>query len=173
MQNNTHIIVTCFRSTINIATVSYRNCYHLYYRMLYLKSYIWCHFILTHNDILFIYVLYLSVLYLCFSRKYWIFGILNSFCHNFLKQSKKSITFDNDQQHNLQNTKFLLPPHSDHWNTEHYRGSYNCGEVDIDSYINRLASGNLRKSTTVTSQCDKLPCTWTRSLLCLYRWSHC
>ena len=33
------------------------------------------------------------------------------------------------------------------------------GEVDIDSDINYLASGNLRQSTTVTSQCERLP--WT------------
>ena len=36
-------------------------------------------------------------------------------------------------------------------------GSADCGEVDLDSDINHLASGKLRKSTTVTSQCDILP----------------
>ena len=45
--------------------------------------------------------------------------------------------------------------HRKHLKTEHYRGSDDRGEVDLDSYINRLASGNLRQSTTVTSKREK------------------
>ena len=36
-------------------------------------------------------------------------------------------------------------------------GSAYRGEVDLDSDVNHLASGNLRKYTTVTSQCERLP----------------
>ena len=39
---------------------------------------------------------------------------------------------------------FQLPCHGNHWKTDQYRGSDNCGEVDIDSDVNRLALGNLR-----------------------------
>ena len=39
---------------------------------------------------------------------------------------------------------------------EQYWGSDDCGEVDIDSDVNHLASGNLRQFTTVPSQCERL-----------------
>ena len=120
----------------------------------------------------FIYVLYLNVIYLCFSRKYQICGILNSFCHNFFAAVKKSINFDLDQQHNSQNTKFLLSQHRDNWKTEKCQGAANRGKVDLDSNVNRLASGNLRQYTNVPSQWEILPWTWMWHLLYFDCWSH-
>ena len=69
-------------------------------------------------------------------------------------------------------TKFLLPKPSDHWNTEHFGGSVNCGEVDLDSEINFLASGNIWNYTNVPSQCDNFIWSWTQSLLYFNHWCH-
>ena len=43
--------------------------------------------------------------------------------------------------------------------TEHYMGSGDRGEVDLDSDVNCLDSGNLRLYTSGTNQCEGLP--WT------------
>ena len=67
----------------------------------------------------------------------------------FLDQSKKSINFDFDQQQKVQT------PNSHYPNTA--GGGSDRGEVDIDSDENLLASGKLRQSTTVPSQCERLP----------------
>ena len=67
-------------------------------------------------------------------------------------------------------THFILPSHDEHLNMEHYWGSVNCGEGDLDSDINRLASGDLRQYTTAPSQCEKLPRIWTWNLLYFDRW---
>ena len=67
-------------------------------------------------------------------------------------------------------TKFLLPKPSNHWKTDHYWGSDDHGEVDIDSDLNRLASGNIMKYTTVPSQCEWLSWTWTWILLYFDCW---
>ena len=56
-------------------------------------------------------------------------------------------------------TKFMLSKPSNHLNMEHYWGSAYCGEVDLDSEVNRLASVNLWQYTTVPSQCERLH--WT------------
>ena len=44
-----------------------------------------------------------------------------------------------------------------HRNTEHYRRSADCFEVDLELDLNHLVSGNLWKHTTVPSQFDELP----------------
>ena len=69
-------------------------------------------------------------------------------------------------------TKFLSTKTIDHWKMEHYRGSANCGEVDLDSEVNFLDSDNLRQCTTVPCQYGRLPWTWTWCLLYLDRWYH-
>ena len=51
-------------------------------------------------------------------------------------------------------------------------GSSDSGEVDIDSDIHFLASGDLRQYTTVPINCDWLSYTWTRNILYLYCWSY-
>ena len=59
---------------------------------------------------------------------------------------------------------------SDHLKTEHYQGLAGCCEGDLDSDLNRLASGNLWKYTTVPSHCERLTCTWTWRLLFFDSW---
>ena len=80
---------------------------------------------------------------------------------NVLQQSKKSIYFNILSTRTSAETKFLFPKPSNHWNMEHHRGSADCGEVDIDSDINHLDSGNVWQYTTVPSQCEWFPWTWT------------
>ena len=154
MKNDTHWIITYCHSIVNIARVSYRNCYYLYYRDI--KQQKGKLVVIAHWPTMII-LLYIWFILNCngnFSHKYWICGIFNILCHNFLKRSNKSINFDFDQQQQVHNTKLLLPQLSEHWNMEKYRGSDERGEVYIGSYVNHLASGNLRQSTTVPSQCD-------------------
>ena len=71
-----------------------------------------------------------------------------------------------------EDTKFLSPKPSKYWKTEHYWGSDDCVEVDINSDINCLSSGNLSQSTTLPSQCEWYPWTWTWCLLYFDRLSH-
>ena len=95
----------------------------------------------------------------------WIFSVTT-----FSKHSRKSINFDYDQQHNSQNTELLLSQHIYHWKTEQYWGSADRGEVDLDSDVNRPASGNLRQYTTVPSKCEQLPWTWTWRIMYFNCW---
>ena len=134
------------------------------------KSYIIWYFLLTHNDSLILDMFYIKLSCISFSQICQICGILIIFCHNFLIQSKKSINFGYDQQHIAQNIKFLLPQHRGHWKTDKYLGSEDFDEVDLDSDVNSLASGNLSQSTTVLSQCEQLPWTWMWRLLYFDCW---
>ena len=61
--------------------------------------------------------------------------------------------------------KLRLPRPIDYWKTEHYQMLSDCGEVDLDSDVNHLASGNLRQYTTLPSKFDKLNWTWTLCIL--------
>ena len=105
-------------------------------------------------------IMYILLVYICFT-------CINT--QRRLQQSHRSCIYINITiwQHSI-----YITSHGDHWNTEHYRGSVNSGEVDLDSDVYRMASGNLRKYTTVPSQCDRLPWTWTWRLLYFDRWSH-
>ena len=98
--------------------------------------------------------------------------ICGIFEHKLFHQSKKSTTFDFLSTRISAQTKSLYPKPSDQWKTEHYRGSDDSGEVDIDSDINFLASGNLWQHTTVTSQCERLTWTWTWRVMYFDHWSH-
>ena len=40
---------------------------------------------------------------------------------------------------------------------EQYQGSSDRGELDLNPDVNQPASDQLRKSTTVSSQCERLP----------------
>ena len=81
--------------------------------------------------------------------------------HNFSQLSKKYIYFNFRSTTTSPETKFLLPKPSYHWETDHFRGSVECGEAYLDSDINLLVSGNLLHYTTVPSQCEWFPRTWT------------
>ena len=90
----------------------------------------------------------------------------------FFQQTKKSITFDFWSSTTSAETKFLLPKISDHWKKKHYCGLADNGKGYLDSDINRLYLGNLQQYTTVPSQCEKLPWTWTWRLLYFDYWSN-
>ena len=107
-----------------------------------------------------------------FSRKYKICGILNIFCHSFLKQSNNSKKYIFRSTTAFADTKFPLPQHRYHWKTEKYWGSADCGEVYLDSNVNLLAAGKLRQSTTVPSQCEWLTQPWTWHILYFNCLSH-
>ena len=59
-----------------------------------------------------------------------------------------------------------------HLNVEHCRRLTGRCDLDLDSDINFLASSNLWQCTTVTSQCERLPWTWTWRLLYCNCWYH-
>ena len=44
----------------------------------------------------------------------------------------------------------------EHRMAEQHQGSADCGKLDLKSEVNHPASGKLRKSTTVSSQCEKI-----------------
>ena len=90
---------------------------------------------------------------------------------NFLHQSKKSINFNLSTRKSA-DTKLLLPKPRKYWEMEHYWGSAIHVEVDLDSDVNLMSSGNLRQSTNVPSQCEKFPFTWMLCLLYFYHWYH-
>ena len=102
-----------------------------------------------------------------------IFSLISNlfFCCIF-EQSKKSIIFDFWSTTKSAVTKLLLTKPSDHWDTEHCRGSADHAEVDIDSGVNCMASSNLWQYTTVPNQCEQFPWTWMWRLLYFYHWSH-
>ena len=126
---------------------------YLYYRKKHPKRYILCYCPLTHNYYIIFVMFYIGLLWNLFFLKNiisvvsWTFSVTM-----FLKQSRQSINFEYDQQHNSKIIKLLLLQNRNHLKTEHYWGLSNSVEVDPDSDINRLVSGTLRKSTTVPSQ---------------------
>ena len=67
-------------------------------------------------------------------------------------------------------TKLLLLQTRKHWKMDQYQGLVGCSEVDLESDLNHPASGNLRQFTTVPSQCEQFPWTWTWRLLYLDCW---
>ena len=169
MQNKTQRIFTYCRSTVNIATVSYQNCYYFYYRKIHLKRCLCC---CCPNSLIFmscfifnchvsLFFSQISNLFLCGIFEQIFSASVKEIHRLWLQSTTKSA-----------DTKFLSPQHSNHWNIEHYWGSANCGEVDLDSDINSLASGNHRQSTTVSSHYEQFPWTWTWILFYFYHWYH-
>ena len=57
----------------------------------------------------------------------------------------------------FKDTKLPLPNPRKHQNTEQYKGLDDCGQIDLNSNVNQPVSGKLRKSTTISSQCDQFP----------------
>ena len=55
----------------------------------------------------------------------------------------------------FKDTKLPLPKSRKHQKLEQYQGSTKCGDLDLNSDVNRPVSVKLRKSTTVSSQCEK------------------
>ena len=117
------------------------------------------------------YVLYLTILYFCFSHLYqicfFVVFVYTTFCINFdFYQQQQQVHTP------FVNTQLTLPPHGNDWKTDQYWGSENRGEVDLDSSVNCLASGTHMQFTTVPSQCERFPWTWMWRLLYFNHWSN-
>ena len=89
--------------------------------------------------------------------------------HNFIAVVKEIHKLQFQSTTTSADTKFLLPKPIYHWKTEQYWGSVHHIEVDIESEVNCLYSGNIWQYTTVPSQCEQLPWTWTFRILYLCR----
>ena len=155
MKNDTHWIITYCHSIVNIARVSYRNCYYLYYRDI--KQQKGKLVVIAHWPTMII-LLYIWFILNCngnFSHKYWICGIFNILCHNFLKRSNKSINFDFDQQQQVHNTKLLV----------HNRLN-NTRAIEI----HKTPCSGLGRSITLTGYSSGLPkITWSEVI---YVWAN-
>ena len=83
----------------------------------------------------------------------WFLGI---FCHKFLGQPKDYINsnFRFRSTAPLGVSQLLLPKSSEHRTADQYHRSANNGELNLKSDVNRPASGKLRQSNTVSSQCE-------------------
>ena len=120
------------------------------------KRYVMFYCPLTYDDHLILAIFYIKmsciILFPQLSNQ-WFLGI---FCHIFSKRSKNCINFDFRFRSTatFKDTKFLLPKRSKHQKTEQYQGSADRGELDLNSEVNRPASGKLRQSTTVSRQCE-------------------
>ena len=152
--------------------VSYRYCSYLYYCMIHLRRCIRCYFPLTHDDFYFFYMFYFKL-----SWDFYFIKIIKS-VHLWYYWTK--IVLVDKVIHYLwfliinnkcRNKGPVIKP-SDHWKTEHYLELADCCEGDPESELNCLTSGNLWQYTTVLSQFDRFPWTWTWRLLYLDCWSH-
>ena len=103
MQKNSQRIVTYCCSTVNISTVSSKDCSHLYYREIYLRRYIFCHFPLTYYDSIIFILFYIKLSWnIDFFHKYQICSFVVFLNTTSPQQSKDSINFDLDQQQQVQ-----------------------------------------------------------------------
>ena len=92
---------------------------------------------------------------------------LNQVLHDIFNQTVLLQTSKSTTSQNLGYTT-----HRKHWNTDLYCGLVDCGEGDLDSDLNRLASVIVRQYNTVTNQCKWLPWTWTWRIWYWDSWSH-
>ena len=106
-----------------------------------------------------------------FSHKYWI-GSFVVFTTQLFDEVKVIHKLQLQLTTTFVDTRFLLPLNRDHWKIDQFWGSANHGEIYLDSDVNLLASGNNRKYTTVTTQCEQLTWIWTWILLYFYCWFH-
>ena len=127
MQNNTQQIVTYCCSTVNITTVSYRNCSYFSYCEIHMKSYIKFYFLLNYNNSLIFSMFYIKLSQSFFSNKYQNLFFCGIFNTTFLQQSKKAINFDFGQQQQVQTPNYHYPNPS---NTER-RNNIGCRPVVV------------------------------------------
>ena len=136
------------------------------------KNYIMCYWYLTYNNPLLFVVFFIKLSWnFIFLHKYWIcdFFVFSNAIFEVVKWFHK-IRFWSTTT--IADTLLPLPQHIKHWKKDQYRGSVNCGEVDLDSVINCPASENIRQSTTVPSQCDRLPYPWPYRIIYFDCWYH-
>ena len=93
-------------------------------------------------------------MYNWFSHRFYISNFLVFSVVILFKKSKNYIKFDRQYRSTptLEATQFQLHKSSEHQIAKQYQESDNCGEIDLKSNVNRLATGKLPQSTTVYSQ---------------------
>ena len=138
------------------------------------KSYIMLYYPLTYDDIIILVTFFIKISCIFVFLTNIESVIYCYFMSQFLKQSNKYINFyfKFRSTSTFKDTKFLLPQHSEHWKMEQYQGSDDHGELDFNSDVNWPDSGKLWQSTTVSSQCERLPKPWTWRSLYFDRWYH-
>ena len=141
--------------------------YYSGYRKIYLCRYICCCWPLAYNDSVIHIVFYFKM-----SRNFAFLTNIESIhlCYLwtqiFRRWQRKSLPLIFIIKNKCRNQAPVIKL-SFHWNTDHYQGLADQFEGYLDSDLNRLTSSNLHKYTTVPSQCESLPCTWTWHLLYL------
>ena len=92
-------------------------------------------------------------MYNWFSHRFYISNFLVFSVVILFKKSKNYIKFDRQYRSTptLEATQFPLQKSSEHQTAEQYQGSANRVELDLKSVVNILATGKLRKYTTVYS----------------------
>ena len=82
----------------------------------------------------------------------------NEFILNIFPFTKSIILPDIIKKKSAQNTiKTIRIPYTQRApNSRGIMGSANCSERDLNKFLNRPASGKLRQSTAVSSQCEQL-----------------
>ena len=81
----------------------------------------------------------------CFYHKYWICYFVVFPKHYFCAAVKEIHKIRFQSTETGADTKFLLPKQINHLKTEHYRGSDDCGEVDLDSDVNHTSLDKLQQ----------------------------
>ena len=172
MQSNTLWIVTYFRFTVNIATVSRGKFSYLFYQKIHQRGYIHCYFPLTYDDLLIdgMFYIELSCNFFFSQISHLFFCVI--FLHSIYAAVKEIYKLWFESTTTSADTKLPLPQHRKHWITENYQGSGDSGGVDIDSDANCMASVNLWQPNTVPSKCERFPWTWTWRLMYFDFWSH-
>ena len=123
------------------------NQYWFYYEFCEIeqKMYIFWYGILNYDESLSLIIFFSPI------SNQWFFGI---FCHNVLKQSKKYKNFDFQywSAATFKVSQFVWPKSREQQTVEQYQGLADRGELYLKSFINRLASGKLCQSITVSIQ---------------------
>ena len=152
--------------------MSYKKFSYVYYHDIQMKSYIFWYYPLTYDYslIFFMFCIKLSH-YFDFLSNIESVLLCYFWTQNF-EAVKEIVTFAFLSTRTSAETKSRLPKPSDHWKMEHYVGSGNHGKVDLDSDVNRLATGNLWRYTTLTSHCEIFPYAWMWHILYFDCWFH-
>ena len=157
MKNDTHRIITYYISTVKSTRVSDQYCFNFYLREMEQIRYIICYSLLKYDDNIFLVMLFIEMSWLIlFTTIKWLFSWY--FLSQFFKAVKElhKLWFFIWSKEIFKGIKFLLTKRSEYQKTEQYQGSSDRGELDIKSDVNIPDSGKLQKSTTESSQCEKL-----------------
>ena len=167
-----HLSVAHFHYTVIIATVSYQYCSYLYYCDIHQRRYICFYCPLAYNGSVILIIFYyklsqnfafltnIEYVHLCY---FW--------TQQFRSRQRNSLLLILILNNKCRDRVPVITQ-SNHWKKKYYRGSDDFCEGYLDLYLNCLASGNLQQYTTVPSQCEIFPWTWSCCLLYFDHWSH-